>query len=287
MQVINMFVNVASAILSVPRYALQPFGPPMMEPPPQSTDEAQRRHVVDRLLDLGYHDDTNNNDDNDETTSSTGYDVFSLPQAEEATFAQFTSSATAAALGGGPSPSTYGEVTTLGARQLFYFMGMTKTTACRGSDNNNNNDHKDDALVFYDLGMGRGKLVVQALLELDHVGKSIGVELSHMRHQAALMAWQTLLNQHAALHASSSHRLGLHRGDLFQQDLMDATHIYVASLCFTDTMMTDLQVKLTGLPNLQCVASLKKFPSWKHSRTEYVEMTWTRPHGCLTYFYDL
>lgn len=272
-QVISLFVNVAAAILSVPSHALQPFGPPMMEPPPESKKVAQRRLLVDGLLDLAYRD----NDDE----MSAGYDVFALPVAEETKFAQFSSSSSSSTLGGGSSggPSTYGEVTTLGARQLFYFMGMT--------DDASSSTTSDYNIVFCDLGMGRGKLVVQALLELERVDKSIGVELSHMRQQAAVLAWQTLISQHAALDGTSQHRLGLHQGDFFDQDLTNATHVYVASLCFTDTMMQDLEHKLKVLPKLKCVASLKKFPTWAHSRSEYVEMTWTRPHGCVTYFYDL
>lgn len=267
-QVINLFVNVAAAILSVPAHALQPFGPPMMAPPPQSQKEAQRRLLVDGLLDLAYRD-----DGGDDDAMSAGYNVFALPAAEEASFAQFSSTT----LGGIGGPSTYGEVTTLGARQLFYFMGISSSTSSSRSDDN---------VVFYDLGCGRGKLVIQALLELERVDKSIGVELSRMRQQAAVMAWQSLTSQHVALQASSS-RLGLLQGDLFDQDLSNATHIYVASLCFTDAMMHDLQQKLKALPQLKCVATLKKFPTWAHSRSEYVEMTWTRPHGCVTYFYDL
>ena len=268
--IINMFVNVAAAILSVPSCALQPFGPPMMEPPPQSKKAAQRRLLVDDLLDLAY------SDKDDEM--SAGYDVFALPIAEETRFAQFSSSSRLGSSGG---PSTYGEVTTLGARQLFYFMGMIDVESSTSTTTTT------DKIVFYDLGMGRGKVVVQALLELERVDKSIGVELSHMRQQAAVLAWQTLTSQHAALHSTSQHRLGLYQGDLFDQDLTNATHIYIASLCFTDTMMQDLQLKLKALPKLKCVASLKKFPTWAHSRSEYVEMTWTRPHGCVTYFYDL
>ena len=259
--VINMFVNIAAALLSVPPNALQPFGPPMVEPPPQSLIESERRKVATRLLEIGFHSD-------DSLSSSSNSGVFTLPEAEDSTlFAQYSSGSDF-----GPNPSTYGEVTTLGARQLFYYMGMS-----RGDS---------DKVIFYDLGMGRGKLVVQALLETNPQ-RSVGIELSMVRYQAAQSAWDTIL-QHEEGRAAQimADRLLFIRDDLFQQNLDNATHIYIASLCFTDDMMQALADKLAQLDNLRCVASLLEIPGWPVSRTEFVEMTWTRPNGCQVYFYD-
>ena len=104
-------------------------------------------------------------------------------------------------------------------------------------------------------------------------------------------------------------KLDLLEGDLFDLDLTSATHIYVASLCFTDLMMDRLAQKIikeitslssstttTSLKyrNLQCLATLRKFPSQYEEqlgtpRQRYVEMSWTKPRGvgCIVYFYDL
>lgn len=254
--VVAMFVNVASSLLSVPRCALQPFGPPMLEPPPRSALECELRELSDRMLDIGYANDADNSSKNN---------MFSLPESDKTPFSQYLTEL-------GPNPSTYGEVTTLGARQLFYYMGMTSDET-----------QSDDDIVFYDLGMGRGKLVVQALLEINQLKKSKGVELSHTRYQAAVVAWQTILRERSI---SVAPQLTLYHADLFAQDLHDATHIYVASLCFSDSMMESLAHKLADLNNLRCIATLKQLPSLQESRAEYVEMTWTMPNGCQVYFYD-
>ena len=96
-----------------------------------------------RLLDIGFSAENKASSD----------DVFTLPDSEEQSFSQYLTEM-------GPNPSTYGEVTTLGARQLFYYMGMTT------KERDHPPTHQPDTIVFCDLGMGRGKLVVQAFLEL-------------------------------------------------------------------------------------------------------------------------
>ena len=57
--------------------------------------------------------------------------------------------------------------------------------------------------------------------------------------------------------------LNLFQGDLFQMDISTATHIYIASLCFTDEMMSMLSTKISneGGDQLQYVATLKPLPT--------------------------
>ena len=50
-------------------------------------------------------------------------------------------------------PSTYGEITTLGARQLFHHMGM-KGYYKSSADGSSPDDEKDDKIVFCDMGSG-------------------------------------------------------------------------------------------------------------------------------------
>jgi len=293
--VINLFVNVASAIFSVPRTALQPFGPPMIEPPCQTSQERERRDTVNRLLEIGFDDNDHHQREQSENNNHQN-NVFTLPDAEEETFSRYWTEF-------GPNPSTYGEVTTLGARQLFSYMHMMHPKQKDGR--HDRKQEQFDPMVFYDLGMGRGKLVVQAFLELN-IQHSIGIELSPTRYQTAVMAWDTILHEYSAVSSSSSssssspdhhRRLFLRQGDLLEYDwCKDATHVYVASLCFSDTMMNNLGEKLknsgdggdesSSFRRLQCLATLKQLPDMEYSRMEYVEMTWTRPYGCPVYFYD-
>jgi hypothetical protein len=82
-------------------------------------------------------------------------------------------------------------------------------------------------------------------------------------------------------------------GDLFALEISEATHVYASSLCFTNVMMAGLADKLQAeAPNLQCVATLQKFPpdslfDITYPAMEFVEMSWTkaRGEGCPVYFY--
>jgi hypothetical protein len=83
-------------------------------------------------------------------------------------------------------PSTYREITSLGARQLFGVMGLLD---CQQQKQQQRPIH------FFDLGSGTGKLVCQVILELPHdiVKSATGIELSPSRHKSAIRAKDTLL----------------------------------------------------------------------------------------------
>lgn len=210
--------------------------------------------------------------------------------------------------GSNHNPSTYGEVTQLGARQLFHYMKMY------------NYDCHD--IHFIDLGSGNGKLVIQAYLEISNLKQVEGIELSSIRHNVAMQSWNDMketakVTRHKTIELSNCiHKneimdnylpqeydnydeigLNLIQGDLFAMDVSKATHIYVASLCFTDTMMNELSTKIINECDdkiLRCVATLKPFSNDFEHRSglmkdvKYVEMSWTKPRGMggIVYFYS-
>lgn len=203
-------------------------------------------------------------------------------------------------------PSTYGEVTPKGVRQLIGIMGLMSYQA----------GHGDTDPSFFDLGSGAGKLVAQVALETD-VCNSVGIELSPSRHEAAAMALDKLERQisgreqkesvvHDVSSQSSSEldlqmksiefgrsngsRIQAIQADIFEADLSEATHIYVSSLCFTPDMMQKLQSLLfsPACPQLQCIASLRKFPTCEiDPYVRYIEMSWTKPRGAAVYIYNI
>ena len=86
--------------------------------------------------------------------------------------------------------STYGEVTSRGARRLARLLGLGPSYGLGddddvrgdvgGSDDDDDGRDDDDAVpprVFYDLGSGVGKLAVQVYLEHGGVTRSVGVEV--------------------------------------------------------------------------------------------------------------
>ena len=216
-------------------------------------------------------------------------------------------------------PSTYGEITSLGARQLFGAMGLLEYPR---NQPRQQNQQRRRPVHFFDLGSGTGKLVGQAVLELpnDVIQLATGVELSPSRHESAVQAKEYLqrllvtndrseygyrrnnnievsLSQ-AMIDRSSSDKLELLRGDLFDVDLSTATHIYIASLCFPDKLMLRLEQKLQILMQqqleqdeeivLQWVASLQPFPNnlgGIRPIVRFMEMSWTKPFGCAVHLY--
>ncbi|KAL3920357.1 MAG: hypothetical protein SGARI_006963 [Bacillariaceae sp.] len=179
------------------------------------------------------------------------------------------------------NPSTYGEITTLGTRQLLQAMDLFAAT--KNKEENNNDIH------FFDLGSGVGKLVTQVAMELgggqydgsnsnssnnNRSVRTTGVGLSPTRHEAAERAQEELRQVfHKKVPKETTgyqflqdaqNNVKLIQGDLFQVDLSCATHIYVASLCFPPTLMKALETKLIQectSKNLQYVATLKRFPN--------------------------
>lgn len=102
-------------------------------------------------------------------------------------------------------PSTYGEITPLGARQLFGAMGLYdyNRNRCRNRkrQHSDSDADDDDGAHFYDLGSGTGKLVAQAVFELSSpllgkttLKKATGIELSPSRHKVAIQSKQNTLN---------------------------------------------------------------------------------------------
>ena len=183
------------------------------------------------------------------------------------------------------SPLTYGEITELGARQLsHYFKRYSRNTS---------------SMNFVDIGSGVGKLVVQAYMEWPSLQKATGIELLPSRSSSANETWSRIRQQAYKIRNMQENLSGhtttveFIEGDIFEYDdrkLANATHIYVASLCFPDTMMHELARKLTAAHRLQCVATLSKFPDWFEEhfgkpRVEYIEMSWTRPQGERVYIY--
>lgn len=67
-------------------------------------------------------------------------------------------------------------------------------------------------------------------------------------------------------------------GDIFEADISEATHAYVASLCFDGNMMKRLAKKIST-SSLHAVASLKQFPDgipgFDKDESFGAEMSWS------------
>lgn len=267
----HAFLSVAASIMMVPPEIFTT--PPMVEPDPPSTQlERDRRKRISYLLSKGW----------------APTDGFEIPPEEVDDLNNLMESS-----GTGKRPSTYGEITELGARQLFHYMGI------KPSASTSNCDTKGKEIEFFDLGCGNGKLLLQAFMELPHASRILGIEYANARYKTAIKAWNNM--QEDATNIRQEQRIShndatfnILEGDLFQLDLASATHVYIASLCFTDAMMERLAQKLVQEgTNLRVVATLRPFPKnfdshFGKSTEKYLEMSWTksRGQGCTVYFYS-
>ena len=107
--------------------------------------------------------------------------------------------------------------------------------------------------VFYDLGSGAGRLVLQAALEWP-CQRSVGIELAKSRHMVGKMALSRASRE-------VRERAVLKCADMIAcEGCEDATLVYVASLLFDDPFMSLLGGKLAQLPHLRTIAALTRFP---------------------------
>lgn len=112
---------------------------------------------------------------------------------------------------------------------------------------NDLNIKEDD--VFYDLGSGVGKTVIQAHLNFPFK-KTVGIELAPTRHKQAEAVADKLKNR----------MLEFRQDDMLETDLSDATVIYLCSTCFSDELMNKLLNKFAKLKNGLVVITLKELP---------------------------
>lgn len=195
-------------------------------------------------------------------------------------------------------PSTYGEITPVGIRQLGRAMGIDDI------------EHHQPS-YFIDLGSGVGKLVVQAYLEWPQVIHSVGVELAKSRVGRAREAWTAMVasgeadglrqaavalawkSNASSINSTSDVSSGVHfiEGDMFEVDVSKATHVYIASLCFDDVILGRLADKLSSeASNLLVAVSLRRFPDglagFHIKARPQIEMSWTKGSSIPAYIYE-
>ena len=114
--------------------------------------------------------------------------------------------------------STYGELTQEGLNKL-----MQKT----------NTKNK----VFYDLGSGKGNVVLYAARNYPNLKQCKGIELHNIRHQEAQ---QKLLEEPENIQK----RVSFTQGDILEQPIQDGDIFYISNLCFPESVNEKIYKKL-------------------------------------------
>ena len=162
--------------------------------------------------------------------------------------------------------STYGEITFEGVATLLKILKLKDTD------------------VFYDLGCGIGKMVVQVYLS-SPVKKSVGIELSSERAENAFKAQEQLESDNKL---KPGRTLAFYKESFLDTDLSDATAIYLASTCFSDDIMQKVTNKLTTLKKGLRVATLKQLaPNNKFTLIDQFILPMTWSESTPVYLYEL
>lgn len=115
-----------------------------------------------------------------------------------------------------------------------------------------------DDSVFYDLGSGKGQVVLEVFLHTP-VKKACGIEcLSHL-HALALEQVKQIDTQ-ALSPPWQNRELCFLQGSFFELDFSDASHVFINALCFGQSFLLKLVQKLHALPKLQFLISSRPLP---------------------------
>lgn len=138
--------------------------------------------------------------------------------------------------------------------------------------------------VFYDLGSGVGKVVVQVFLT-SPVKKAAGVELSTTRFQHAQKV-RARLAQEGFI--TPNRTLAFIEDNILNENLSDATVIFMCSLCFSDQLMNQLTQKFSLLkPGLR-VVTLRHLPEgYGFSLVKELSLPMTWSQSTPVYIYQL
>ncbi len=186
--------------------------------------------------------------------------------------------------GGDP---TYGEIKHLSATVLLDALQLTSED------------------VFYDLGCGVGKLVMQVYL-MSPAKRAVGIELSEARCGCARKVlkpisgklYDTCMNceneirkllGQEKLKKTTKKTIEFFEKDMLKADISDATVIFTCSTCFSDDLMNKLVKKFATLQDGLRVLTLKQLPEhpdFKFVRTFTLPMTWSKSTPVHMYVLD-
>lgn len=157
----------------------------------------------------------------------------------------------------------YGEITTGALSKLLKDLRLNK------------ND------VFYDLGSGVGKVVMQTALA-SAVGKAIGVELSETRYENSLLA----LTRAKTFVPRISSRCRFINDDILRVDLSQATVIYTCSTAFSQKFMRQMLSHIAGFKQKFKLVSLQDLPDNRYFSLHHklrLDMSWQRSTAVYIY----
>ncbi|MBI4820982.1 MAG: hypothetical protein HY791_32255 [Deltaproteobacteria bacterium] len=127
--------------------------------------------------------------------------------------------------------------------------------------------------VFYDLGSGLGKVVLQVAMTIP-IKRCIGVELSETRVRESRIA----LHRARKLGLVQAKRVAFRVEDVVESDFGDATVVYTCSTAFTLRFLGAMAKRVARAPRLRCFASFREIDvgSLVKTKTLRLDASWCR-----------
>lgn len=153
---------------------------------------------------------------------------------------------------------TYGELTSVGTRQLIAATGLCATD------------------LFVDLGAGVGKVALGVALRVPGI-RCIGIEISGARHAGACQA----LHRAEALGWLEPGRCTFRHADALNADLSGATILFANSTCFPEKLLGSIARKVAALDGPLTFVTLQRLPAgpdrmFEHVATRVCQTSWTK-----------
>jgi SAM-dependent methyltransferase len=120
--------------------------------------------------------------------------------------------------------TVYGELTTRGLGKLVTRLHLTRRD------------------VFYDLGCGTGKVILEIAATVP-LKKCVGIEIAKSR----LMKAETVAGKVREQGLLKARQFELRHENFLNSDFSDATVLYTCSTCFSDNLMKELTRKIAAL----------------------------------------
>jgi len=113
--------------------------------------------------------------------------------------------------------------------------------------------------VFYDLGCGTGKVVIQYFLQTN-IKKSVGIEISSTRANKAQHNINIVLAKFPKIF--NNRKIEIIQDNILNVNLSDATCVYLCSTCFSSILLNNVLDKIkTTSKNIRVIVTLKDFDS--------------------------
>jgi len=139
--------------------------------------------------------------------------------------------------------------------------------------------------VLYDLGCGRGFMLMQVLMTTP-VKRAVGVELAASRINIGKQALNKLISQGLL---PSGKKLELIEGDMTKAKLDDATVIFMDSVLFSDELLTTMAKNMSRAKNLRRLVMITKAlpnnPWFELEGSERMKMSWSPNNGSEVLFF--